>query len=167
MLRQGTSGRRVAAAIVVPLLAVSMWVVGSAAPAGAQPPPPLTFGYTGGPQTWTVPAGVTSATFDVYGARGGNLAFDVILGGRGGRVTATIPVTPGSIMTIVVGGQGEDVGSCSSGPISGGFNGGGEGGLAVCDGAGGGGASDVRVSPAALTNRVLIAGGGGGAVHRV
>ena len=29
-----------------------------------------TFNVTGGPQTWTVPAGVTEATFDLYGAQG-------------------------------------------------------------------------------------------------
>jgi hypothetical protein len=30
-----------------------------------------TFNVTGGPQTWTVPAGVTQATFDLYGAQAG------------------------------------------------------------------------------------------------
>src|SRR5262249_46396404 len=30
-----------------------------------------TFGYTGGAQTWTPPGGVTSATFDLFGAQGG------------------------------------------------------------------------------------------------
>ncbi len=30
-----------------------------------------TFAYTGAAQTWTVPAGVTEATFEVYGAQGG------------------------------------------------------------------------------------------------
>ncbi len=30
------------------------------------------FAYTGAVQSWTVPAGVTSATFDVYGAQGGS-----------------------------------------------------------------------------------------------
>ena len=35
-----------------------------------------TFNYTGAAQTWTVPAGVTSATFDLYGAQGGGPADD-------------------------------------------------------------------------------------------
>ena len=41
----------------------------------SRPPPGTatteTFNYTGAAQTWTVPAGVTTATFDVYGAEGG------------------------------------------------------------------------------------------------
>jgi hypothetical protein len=32
-----------------------------------------TFGFTNGVQTWVVPAGVTSAHFDLYGARRGTL----------------------------------------------------------------------------------------------
>jgi hypothetical protein len=141
-----------------------MWAVGSAAPAGAAPvPAPIVFPYIENADTWVVPAGVFAATFDVYGAVGGQLEFNISPGGRGGRATATIPVTPGSVVTIVVGGKGEDVGSCSSGPIKGGFNGGGAGGLAVCDGAGGGGASDVRIGGNGISNRVVVAGGGGGA----
>ena len=60
-----------------------------------------TYPFTGAPETWTVPAGVTQATFDLYGAQGagGN-------GGRGGRVTATLAVTPGAIYQIRVGGRG-------------------------------------------------------------
>src|SRR6476659_5756926 len=41
----------------------------------------LTFNYTGGEQTWIVPAGVTSVTVDVYGAQGGG-GFSPGLGGR-------------------------------------------------------------------------------------
>jgi hypothetical protein len=164
MLRQRSAMRRAAVAIVLPLLALPMWVMATAAPADAQPvPAPIIFPYIENADTWVVPAGVFAATFDVYGAVGGQLEFNISPGGRGGRATATIPVTPGSVITIVVGGKGEDVGSCSSGPIKGGFNGGGAGGLAVCDGAGGGGASDVRIGGDALSNRVLVAGGGGGA----
>src|SRR5215203_4655597 len=33
-----------------------------------------TFSYTGAPEAWVVPAGVTSAVFEVHGAQGGNLA---------------------------------------------------------------------------------------------
>jgi trimeric autotransporter adhesin len=46
----------------------------------------VTFAYSGAAESWTVPAGVTSATFDLYGAQGG-------AGGLGGRVTATLAVT--------------------------------------------------------------------------
>jgi hypothetical protein len=85
------------------------------------------FGETGGEQTWTVPAGVTSAAFDVQGAQGGSI---IPAGGLGGEATADLPLTPGAPVTLVVGGQG---GSCFGGGT--GFNGGGAGG------SGGGGCS--------------------------
>src|SRR3954453_17549906 len=50
------------------------------------------FSYTGAPQSWTVPAGVTSATFDLYGAQGG-VHFGTTAN-LGGQATAVIPVTP-------------------------------------------------------------------------
>lgn len=50
---------------------VSLALTASAAlPAGAAATTD-TYEYTGGVQTWVVPAGVTSATFDPYGAAGG------------------------------------------------------------------------------------------------
>jgi hypothetical protein len=63
-------------------------------------------------------------------------------------------LTPGAVVSVLVGG----IGRSGTGGPNGGFNGGGTGG-----GAGGGGASDVRVDGTGLGNRVLIAGGGGGA----
>jgi Glycine rich protein len=109
-----------------------------------------TFNYTGSAQTWTVPYGVTSAAFDLYGAEG--RGFDVVgsrvRGGDGGHSLATIAVTPNSTIRVMVGGVGV--------AHSGGFNGGGN---AVY---GGGGATDVRIGGTALTDRTLVAGGGGG-----
>lgn len=93
-----------------------------------------TFEYTGAPESWIVPAGVTSATFDLYGAQGTGST-----GGKGGRITATLNVTAGTTYQIQVGGIG--------------YNGG---------ASGGGGASDVRGGAFALTDRLLVAGGGGG-----
>src|ERR1044072_8344066 len=56
-----------------------------------------TFGYTGGPQTWTVPRGITDATFDLYGGSGGGFAGDPVTGpSLGGRATAPIGVTAGT-----------------------------------------------------------------------
>lgn len=135
-----------------------------------------TFGFTGGTQTWTAPVGVTSAVFDVQGAQGGSdLQGDFINapGGMGGEATATVTVTAGSTVTLVVGGQGHwtqqsghGASAGSVGPNAGGFNG---GGTAIADpgkflgaGAGGGGASDVRIGGTALSNRVIVGGGGGG-----
>jgi hypothetical protein len=81
----------------------------------------VTCNFTGGLQTWTVPAGIVSATFDVFGAQGG--AFSVG-GGNGGEATATTTVVPGAVMTVVVGGRGPD----DRGSGAGGYNGGGGGG---------------------------------------
>ena len=117
-----------------------------------------TFNVTGGPQTWTVPAGVTQATFDLYGAQGWGTG-GLFSPGLGGRATATIAVTPGASIQVNVGGQGFMPGA--------GFNGGGAGapppGGGNVVGGGGGGASDIRIGGTALTDRVLVAGGGGGA----
>jgi hypothetical protein len=113
----------------------------------------VTFNWTGEAQTWTVPDGVTKATFDLYGAEGG-LAERKSSGGKGGRATATIPVSEGSSVQVNVGGQGQS----NANPAEGGFNGGGIGQL----GGGGGGASDIRIDGTDLANRVLVAGGGGG-----
>jgi hypothetical protein len=109
-----------------------------------------TFNFTGAAQTWTVPAGLTEATFDLYGAQGGGIPGDpLFLPGLGGRATATIAVTPGASIQVNVGGQGGIFGG------GGGFNG------------GGGGASDIRIGGTALTDRVLVAGGGGGSGNDV
>ena len=116
-----------------------------------------TFGFTGAPQQWVVPAGVRSATFRVVGAAGG--LTDVpplpVEASQGGGVEATVKVVPGSTMQIYVGGRGSDSGA-------GGWNGGGNGGGTAPHGAGGGGASDVRVAPYGLAMRILVGGGGGG-----
>ena len=167
--------------------AASLLAVGVLAPAaGAQvtlptpcPAPVVAIGvstvtcvYTGAAQTWTVPAGVTSATFDLLGASGGvnNVA------GAGGETRATIPVVAGTTYQVMVGGRGgdEDPGESLVPPptpfSTGGFNGGGNGGMdGSINGTGGGGASDIRVNGAcaatgacALTDRIAVAGGGGG-----
>ncbi|GAB2870907.1 glycine-rich protein [Hymenobacter ruber] len=115
----------------------------------------LTFNYTGSSQTFTVPRGVTSLQVDMAGAQGyqpcpGCYPFP---SGSGGRVQATLAVTPGQVLTIEVGG------SIATGYTTqaGGYNGGGGGASP------GGGATDIRIGGTALTNRVLVAGGGGGA----
>ena len=66
-----------------------------------------TFNYTGSPQSWTVPACVSSITVTAGGAEGGGN-----LGGSGATITATIPVTPGQVVTVNIGGSG---GSASAG----------------------------------------------------
>lgn len=117
-------------------------------PSGCGGPAPTTFTYTGAPEVFVVPAGVTEITIENWGASGasgdgagaGN-------GGLGGYATGVLSVTPGDVINIFVGGQD-------------GYNG---GGMVPASVAGnGGGASDVRVGGATLADRILVAAGGGG-----
>lgn len=118
-----------------------------------------TFHYTGGKQTFTVPDGVTKIKVVALGGNGAN--WNGVLGGYGGLVSATFSVTPHEQLIVYVGGN-------ASGE-TGGFNGGGSGGAGPSGsgsssaGAGGGGASDVRTDPGKLSDRVVVAAGGGGA----
>jgi hypothetical protein len=114
-------------------------------PSGSQ-----TFSFTGNSQTFTVPSCVSTIQVDAYGAQGGS--GNSINQNYGGRVQATLQVTPGETLTIFVGGQG--------GSGAGGFNGGGAG---DAGGFGGGGATDIRRGIGTLNDRILVAGGGGGA----
>ena len=122
----------------------------TALPASASP---QTFVYTGAPQMYVVPAGVTSLTVELAGAQGASPAGGGT-GGAGGVVTATLSVNPGEVLQLMVGGV----------PYNGGARGAGTGG----------GASDIR-RPAFstssscafslscnLSSRVVVAGGGGG-----
>jgi Glycine rich protein len=158
---------------------LTLFVGSSAAvdpPAGCTTTAGLTtcvFAFTGADQSWVVPAGVTSATFDVFGAQGGS--GNIYFGGAGGEATATVSVIPGDVLEILVGGQGGPI--FGAPPGTGGFNGGGDGGAGgtatgafAPDGAtggGGGGASDVRAGSCAhtstcgLADRFIVGGGGG------
>ncbi len=122
-----------------------------------------TFSYTGGVQTYTVPPGAFTITVDVYGAQGGfGYNVPLVTPGLGGRVQATVAVTPGEVLNIYVGGQGGPGGTTVGGTA--GYNGGGTGGgwAGGRSGGGGGGASDIRQGGTALSNRVVIGSGGGG-----
>jgi hypothetical protein len=96
-------------------------------------------------------------------------------GAPGGSGTSTFPVVPGASLQVNVGGRGGDVvdtreGEAPPAGAPGGFNGGGDGGTpseandvnGYSSGAGGGGASDVRVGGTDLDHRIAIGGGGGG-----
>ncbi len=113
-----------------------------------------TFNYTGAMQTFVVPQGITKIKIDARGAQGQSAIYNQPgtkpddLGGKGGRVIAEYPVTPGQTIYIMVGG-------------SNGYNGGGTGGGSIAQ-PNGGGASDIRIGGNALANRVIVAGGGGG-----
>lgn len=143
-------------------VAVAMLAGSLLAPQTAQAQTTVNFGHTGASQSWVVPAGVTSVTIVAEGAQG----FDSggTLGGRGGRATGVLAVTPGQTLQINVGGRG--VAAIGAGVImGGGFNGGGNG---VNNGSGngfvggGGGASDVRQGGTTLADRKIVGAGGGG-----
>ena len=117
------------------------------------------------PRIWVVPDGVTEIDVEVYGAEGGD-GIDPYgahsSGGLGGRIDATISVTPGETLYVHVGCQGEETRYAVN---AGGWNGGGDGGYYSAGsgytGGGGGGASDVR-RDTDLTSRIIVAGGGAG-----
>ncbi|MGE0568424.1 MAG: glycine-rich protein, partial [Bacteroidia bacterium] len=119
------------------------------------------FNYTGGSQNYVVPAGVTVICFTVNGAQGNGNVLNQMNGGLGGRVIGSMAVTPGQVLQMNVGGGG-------IASQVGGFNGGGNGGFVSTNccltnrGGGGGGASDIRIAPYGLANRVAVGGGGGG-----
>ncbi len=120
----------------------------------------VTFSYTGSVQTFVVPACGTTLTIDATGAQGGNsFNHNNSLGGKGGHVQSKLIVPPGATLYLTVGEM----------PVErdGGFGGGGDGvqdpGQPTWIGAGGGGASDIRLSGQSLSDRILVAAGGGGA----
>lgn len=142
---------------------------GDCATSGGEVTCTYSYSYTGGEQTFTVPAGVTVLSVTAVGGRGAdgyNGYNPAGVGGAGGVVTAAIPVTPAEALYVEVGGNGAG----RDGFYRGGFNGGGNAG----SGAGaGGGASDVRTCSSSATScataddsldsRLLVAAGGGGA----
>ena len=114
-----------------------------------------------GNSSWTVPAGVNTLNFDVQGARGGrdNVTLDPNPG-NGGRVQGVLNVSVGELLNVYVGGVGGD--GTATGAI-GGYNGGGNTSFYLYgSGGAGGGASDIRITGNALTDRAIVAGGGGG-----
>ena len=124
----------------------------------------VVFEYTGAVQTWTVPSDVTSVHLNVSGAQGGDgfgSSGAMTEGGYGGIVNGNLAVTPGQVLYIYVGGEGQTV---TSGTLSGGgWNGGGNSrGFTTNGRGGGGGASDVRVGGTSLNDRVIVGAGGGG-----
>ena len=132
-----------------------------------------TFNYLGAPQYFVVPASVTNISVDVRGAQGGTAsnmtqAPNTSPGGNGGRVTASLGVTPGDTIWIYVGGIGQSTnGTLTCVTAVGGWNGGGFGYAGYnsynYNSGAGGGATDLRMLGQTLNDRILVAGGGGGA----
>jgi hypothetical protein len=118
----------------------------------------ITFQYTGAIQTWTVPAGVTTLFVESHGAAGGDA--NTTLGGKGGKVTSYIPVTPGQVLYITVGGKPTTQTPVYGYAGTGGFS---SGNSSNVSRAGGGLSSIATANPLTQSNALLIAAGGGGA----
>ncbi len=129
------------------------------------------FPFTGDYYSWSAPTTGTY-TLELWGAQGGDAGYNgtvMQVGGNGGYAKGNLNITATNTISIYVGGTGEGAASSSvSTRLAGGWNGGGQGfnGDLTSDvrGAGGGGASDIRVGGLSLANRVIVAGGGGGGV---
>src|SRR5690606_25028833 len=128
-----------------------------------------TYTYTGSVQTVTLPAG--NYEIEMWGANGGgttgaNANANVPkLGGIGGYAKGNMTLTTSTSVNIYVGGKG----ATEALNVAGGFNGGGNsgGGTGVSGVCGsGGGASDIRIGGNALTDRQIVAGGGGAAGYQ-
>lgn len=123
------------------------------------------FDYTGAEQTYSIPV-TGSYKLQVWGAQGGSGASTKV-GGLGGYSSGIINLNASNSVYAYVGGKGtNDPDQTSSAVVPGGFNGGGYGRSwsgTTHDGAGGGGATDIRIGSNTLYARVIVAGAGGGA----
>lgn len=142
-----------AGVVATSVVALTTGPVTTARPAAADVVRSVTFAFTGGPQQFLVPAGVSEVTVQAWGARGGRGQSTVFSdppmddltnlvttaqppGGLGGYTAGTVKVSaPGQILQVNVGGAGGD-GYASSqydqlplsaGSGAAGYNGGGAG----------------------------------------
>ena len=126
------------------------------------------FGYTGGVQSWTVPAGCAGTyKLEVWGAQGGGTS-----GGKGGYASGNVALSAGTTVYVVVGGAGAKLINSNNSlqKVNGGYNG---GGYIMCDyyngnAGSGGGATHIGTFNSTLaahgntSGLYIVAGGGGG-----
>ncbi|SFB37507.1 Ig-like domain (group 3) [Nocardioides alpinus] len=139
----------VVAGLVAGLVAVAP--AASAAPTCGATTCSISYGLTRSLQTFTVPADVTSVTATVTGASGGGA-----YSGKGGQTTATLGVTPGQNLSVLVGAGG---GYTGDGVYARSYGGGGGVDPSALYSSTGGGGSFVFNAGGGL---LLAAGGGGG-----
>ena len=130
------------------------------------PVPGVLMGITG------FPTGIYQFTLD--GASGADA--DPGFGAPGGRGIARISITTSDVLWYAIGQGGVYTGGASRGsqpswyfPNPGGWNGGGDAGAQNSDSmysGSGGGSTDIRLNGTGLSDRILIAGGGGGATDQ-
>lgn len=119
-----------------------------------------TFGYTGASQTWTVPVGVQSVGFTATGGFGGGMGFPTVVANQ---ISGVLTIPPGALaLEVNVGGNGANQSTTGAGGWNGGGAGGGHSGGGFQVGAGGGGATDIRLPGAPASQALIVAGGGGG-----
>lgn len=169
MLRDTGKGR-LAGLVAVALMGSGLAAVATVAtPTAAQAAAgQVELGYSGGPQTFTVPSGVEELTIELRGASGGNGGKSGGAGGRGAVGTIRVAVAEGDLVEALVGGAGQSAGDAKdepggSGPSSFGPGGSGNTGSSIGvtsggAGAGGGGATAVVLDG----TLVAVAGGGAG-----
>ena len=102
------------------------------------------FVYTGAPQTYTVPVGISTILVEAYGGSGST---GQTSGGKGGFLNTTLSVLPGQVLQVTIGGSGDS---------GNGYNGGGQGTANPYYNSLGGGATDIRVSPYTVNSRVTV-----------
>lgn len=128
--------------------------------------PNKTFPYTGGVQEWTCPVDGTYK-LEAWGAQGAEAGS--FSGGKGAYIAGNLYITSGTTLYVHVGGQGVCVNSAEAAAAQDGWNGGGTYTGTYSSGiyAGGGGATDFSLETGAnhLKSRILVAGGGGGALY--
>jgi hypothetical protein len=129
--------------------------------------PTFKFSCTKSIQNLTIPLGYNYMYVDMSGASSGSGGTGNGVPGYGARIQSYLSVVPGTVLHVTVGCQGT---SCPTSALpaitylAGGYNGGGTGyGITTSfGGTGGGGASDIRIGGMSLSDRVMVAGGGGG-----
>jgi hypothetical protein len=168
------SRRRLASLAAIGLAGAALPAIGLAAGPALAVPAPLcsntatvetcSFGAAAA-YSFTVPAGVTTATVVADGGEGGGgdgnnfgLSPGLGVGGPGGEVLATLTGLSGQTLTVTPGGAGNDAGAGLGG--AGGGGAGGVGGEPQYDDVGGGGGGATTVTLGA--DDLVVAGGGGG-----
>lgn len=118
---------------------------------------------TAGSNNWTVPSGITQIRVWLVGGGGGNANTTSSNGGSGGIVSGILDVTPGEILTIVVGAGGTAGANLTTGL----GNGGGgtyilRGSTLLCGAGGGGGAAGSAYATNIGATAYFASGYGGG-----
>ncbi len=163
--------RRIAAVLALSTVAFSSAIPFAGQAVQASSTVTQNFSFTGSTQSFTVPAGVTSLTVTMRGGQGGRGGVDhptPNFGGYQGVVTGTIPVTPGQVLTIGVGGGG--AAGAGGGSAPGGAGGqnplagydGATGGTAGPAGSSGGGGGGGGATVLRIDGVDIVAGGAGG-----